>query len=162
MDGYIEDVCSVCGYEHRSDNLVYGSDYFAGVESKFVSGDEENGFITIDASLVQDINDVIVLSDGYQIGLVPSLETGFYGTGSVINVFDSDWNFIRSYVLAVQGDVNGDSVCDVLDCMLIELARNKHTTLDGVYLAAGDLAENGTIDTADYQEVVSRAKGDYI
>ena len=157
MEGYIEDVCSVCGYEHRSDKLVYGSDYFAGVESKFVSVDEENGFITIDASLVQDINDVIVLSDGYQIGLVPSLETGFYGTGSVINVFDSDWNFIRSYVLAVQGDVNGDSVCDVIDCMLIELARTNNRNLDGVYLSAGDLAGNGVIDDDDFNAIVNKA-----
>jgi hypothetical protein len=79
------------------------------------------------------------------------------GTGSSVQITDSTGAVIAEYTLVVRGDVNGDSVCDVLDCMLIELAQTHNTTLDGVYLAAGDLAENGEITVEDFSAVVNKA-----
>ena len=61
------------------------------------------------------------------------------------------------YTLVIRGDVNGDSVCDALDLMLIELARTNNTTLTGVYFTAANLSEDGTIDISDFNAAVNRA-----
>jgi hypothetical protein len=101
----------------------------------------------------------IALSNDATVTKTPSAsyeENSFYGTGSKITVYDNDL-LLGEYVLVVEGDVNGDSVCDVIDCMLLELAKNNHTTLEDEYFLAADLAENGLITTDDFEAVVNKA-----
>ena len=40
--------------------------------------------------------------------------------------------------------------------MLVELARNNQTTLEGAYYAAANLAEDDQIDMNDFSAVVNR------
>jgi hypothetical protein len=113
--------------------------------------------LLLDISACTDISDAIIEMDGYTLTTTPNSDYGFIGTGSTVQVTDSSGTQVAEYTLIVRGDVNGDSVCDVLDCMLIELAQNHNTTLEGVYLAAGDLAENGEITVEDFSAVVNKA-----
>ncbi len=80
----------------------------------------------------------------------------FLGTGTKITVFDND-EISSEYTLVVDGDINGDSVCDVLDCAQVALASNGFAQISGAYLEAGDADDNGEIDVTDYQSIVNSA-----
>ncbi|MBR2876030.1 MAG: leucine-rich repeat protein, partial [Clostridia bacterium] len=157
MEGSIEDICPVCGFVNSSETLVYVNDYITAVDTKNVALDSSDNTLTLDISASKDLNEAIVEMEGYTLSTTPNSDYGFIGTGSTVQVTDSSGTQVAEYTLVVRGDVNGDSVCDVLDCMLIELAQNHNTTLDGVYLAAGDLTENGEITVEDFSAVVNKA-----
>lgn len=61
------------------------------------------------------------------------------------------------YILAVYGDTNGDSVCDVLDCFDVERASNGNGSLSGAFSRAGDINSDDVIDVMDYQAIVNKA-----
>ena len=156
MEGLIEDICTVCGLVHSSEKLVYVNDYITAVDSKNVVLDTTDDTLVLDISACQDITEAIVEMDGYNVTTTPNSNYGFIGTGSTVQVTDAIGTKVAEYTLVVRGDVNGDSVCDVLDLMLIELARTNNRNLDGVYLSAGDLAENGVIDDDDFNAIVNK------
>ncbi len=155
--GSIEDKCTVCGFIHRQENLMYVNEYIATVDYTNTTIDTNNDFIILDISNSNNLTQSIVVMDGYILNTTPNSDYGYYGTGSKVQVTDSNGTQVAEYTLVVRGDVNGDSVCDVLDCMLIELARNNHKELNGIYLNAGDLTENGSIDVYDFEAVVNKA-----
>ncbi len=105
------------------------------------------------------ITDLIKISDNAVHYALPSFSNGkedFFGTGSSVVVYlngepDSVFN------LVVYGDLNGDSVCDALDCAELEKAANGHTTLNGNYFSAADMNINSKIDSRDYQNAVNKA-----
>ncbi len=107
----------------------------------------------------KNITDLIKVSDNATHYALPSYSNGkenYFGTGSSVVVYlngepDSVFN------LVVYGDLNGDSVCDVLDCAEIEKAANKQITLNGNYFTAGDMNNNNKIDVRDYQSMVNKA-----
>ena len=105
-----------------------------------------------------DIKKIIGVSDYAEIVINPSYsygDTEYYGTGTVITVFEKG-KYDRDYTLIVAGDVNGDSVCDVLDASQVSSAFTGLTTLSGVYKTAADSNSNDRIDAEDYQSVVNR------
>ena len=155
--GSIEDKCTVCGFIHRQENLMYVNEYIATVDYTNTTIDTNNDFIVLDISNSSNLTQSIFVMDGYTLNTIPNSDYGYYGTGSKVQVADSTGTQVDEYTLVVRGDVNGDSVCDVLDCMLIELARNNHKELNGIYLNAGDLTENGSIDVYDFEAVVNKA-----
>ncbi|MBR2876649.1 MAG: leucine-rich repeat protein, partial [Clostridia bacterium] len=157
MEGSIEDICPVCGFVNSSEILVYVNNYITAVDTKNVVIDASAATLTLDISASKDLSEAIVVMDGYTLKVIPNSDYGFLGTGSKVQIIDSTGNVVAEYTLVVRGDVNGDSVCDVLDCMLIELVQTHNTTLDGVYLAAGDLTENGEISIEDFSAVVNKA-----
>ncbi len=107
----------------------------------------------------KNIKDLIKFSGYTTHYATPSYSNGeenFYGTGSSVIVYlngkpDSVFNVI------VYGDLNGDSVCDVLDCVEIEKAANGHTTLSGNTFSAADMNNNNKLDSRDYQNAVNKA-----
>lgn len=117
--------------------------------------------LSIKASETQtkNITDLINFSGYTTHYSVPSFSNGnenFFGTGSSVVVYlngepDSVFN------LVVYGDLNGDSVCDALDCAELEKAANGHTTLNGNYFSAADMNNNSKIDSRDYQNAVNKA-----
>ena len=80
----------------------------------------------------------------------------FLGTGTKITVFENN-EISSEYTLVVEGDVNGDSVCDVIDCAEIQRASSGFKQLEGAYLKAGDEDDNGEIDINDYQSIINSA-----
>ena len=55
------------------------------------------------------------------------------------------------------GDLNGDGVCDALDCMLAELTRTSCMELKDEYLTAADYTEDSEVDLDDFQQIVNKA-----
>ena len=104
-----------------------------------------------------------VLVDVYgdaTITVTPSLKSGekeWYGTGTVISVYNGE-ELIDDFYLLVEGDVTGDSVCDVLDCMSVELMRKGNATREGVYFMAADTNEDEKVNIDDLQNIANIAK----
>ncbi len=80
----------------------------------------------------------------------------WYGTGSSLLIYHNGGTR-EEFTLIVQGDVNGDSAVDVLDCFAVSLNANNQKNLEGHYKTAADLDCNGEIDIVDYQQVVNLA-----
>ncbi len=80
----------------------------------------------------------------------------YFGTGSYVVVYENGAPN-TTFNLVVYGDINGDSICNVLDCFEAEKAANGHTELTDVYSLAADTDQNGVIDITDYQDIVNRA-----
>ncbi len=105
---------------------------------------------------VDDIR--ISLDDNY------TLENGeekFVGTGATITIYTTQAGVkvpLSTIKVVVKGDVTGDGVVDVLDCMIVELASTKYTEINGVYNLAADLAPNSVIDENDLGEVANLAR----
>ncbi len=155
QNGLRIDVCPVCKLVLSEDTLVYIDDNIAGVESYSVN--EENGIIYTSVSLCQNPEKFITVADGCKLSAIPSNSAGFYGTGSTVNIVDSDGNIIKSYQLSVKGDVNGDGFCDVLDCMRVQLHSTGWICMGGAYLMAADFTGDGNLTAEDYQAEVSYA-----
>jgi hypothetical protein len=155
MEGSVEEICSVCGFINSSNKLLWLNDYITAVDTKNVV-DTTSNMLLLDISACTDISDAIIEMDGYTLTAIPNSSYGFIGTGSKLKVTTTNGTQVAEYTLVVRGDVNGDSVCDVLDCMLVELARNNQITLEGVYYVAANLAEDDQIDMDDFSAVVNR------
>ncbi len=156
-EGVKEDICPICGFINSSEKLVYMNDYIAAVGDKNVVIDSTNNYIILDISASQNLSEAILPMDGYTLITTPSSDYGFFGTGSKVQVTDSNGTQVAEYTLVVRGDVNGDSVCDVFDLMVMQSATNNPTTLEGAYFVAGDLTEEGEITDTDFEAVVTKA-----
>ena len=58
------------------------------------------------------------------------------------------------------GDINGDSVCDVLDTMLCERYVNSFEELNDVALKSTEFTGDGEVDVHDYAQMVNLSLGD--
>lgn len=156
-EGSLEDVCPVCNYVNYSKKLVWINEYISAIDTKNAELDTLTNMLLIDLSAVKDINEAIIEMDGYTLAVVSTSKYGFIGTGSILKVSDTYGTDVAEYTLVIRGDVNGDSVCDVLDCMNVELCANGWLNTEGAYFTAGDLNEDGVITKEDYQSVVNKA-----
>ncbi len=87
----------------------------------------------------------------------PSL-LSYFGTGSKITAKDNATSVETDYVVIIGGDLNGDSVCDSLDCMLGDLMLTGKQSTDGFdLLAAG--ADGDLIEIDDFQRILNIAVG---
>lgn len=138
-----------------------GMGYFTATENSKI--DYEKSLIIAENDFYADVKSFVNLSEKAKLTAIPSSsynEFSFFGTGSVITVYENTTP-VAEYTVVVKGDVNGDSVCDTLDCMLVELARHEsnNVSLEGVYLVAGDFTEDEKIDIKDFQQIVDEATG---
>lgn len=158
-EGSIQDICPICNYLNSDDKLIWLNNHITSVSTKNAVLNTTDDTLLLDISACKDINEAIVEMDGYTLTTAPTSSYGFIGTGSKVQVADSTGTQVAEYTLVVRGDVNGDSVCDVLDLMLIELARqtNNNVTLEGAYFAAANLSEDSEINIDDFNAVVNRA-----
>lgn len=103
----------------------------------------ENTVCSIDQIIKSATNADIVYSDT------------FCGTGSTVTITTE--NDTQTYTLVVDGDINGDSACDVLDSHLASLFSNEIETPSSaqIYAAGGKDAEE--ISVAEYSRIVNKS-----
>ncbi len=83
------------------------------------------------------------------------------GTGTIVNVLDTDGNVVESYVLVIFGDVNGDGAVDTGDSGDIELhdawgyeLSSNGMRFDLAYqVFAADVCYDETVDTSDSGDI---------
>ncbi len=128
-------------------------------ETESCTIDYANELIYVSIAGLASLDDIIYVPTNSMVFTEASLVSGSYeflGTGSIITVFDGN-DISSEYTLVVEGDVNGDSVCDVLDAMQVALVSNGHRTLDGAYAMAADSNSDDIVDVTDYQSIVNKA-----
>ena len=111
-------------------------------------------FIYTQALKCNDISEFAVAKEGYTIETTKD-ENAYYGTGCVMTVL-KDGEAVKAYTIIVKADINGDGVCDALDCTELEKHINNHKQLDGNGLAAADLNNDGIIDAADLELMLEK------
>lgn len=121
--------------------------------------DNENLMIHTTVQNCSDITEILGLSESVAVVPTASCVNGnleLYGTGTVITVFDGN-NYIGDFTLIVEGDLNGDSVCNVLDTFEAERASNGHidVSTEQIYAANGMVSDE--LNVTSYQNVVNIA-----
>lgn len=119
----------------------------------------EENIIFTSTDLCKNIETLLNFSDSVTYEISASHKTSsteLLGTGSIISIFKNDEK-VGEYKVIIAGDLNGDSVCDVLDVMITELCytNNKIPSADECYAANG--SKKVTIDEASFQYVVNTA-----
>jgi hypothetical protein len=121
--------------------------------------DSYNNMIVASTELCNDVNSFIATSESYDLfvnGQPATTSTAYIGTGSIISIYDGDF-LVDDFTMVVEGDTNGDSVCDALDAAQVILASNDVGGLSGAYKMAADSDSDGDIDVYDYQTVVNKS-----
>lgn len=99
----------------------------------------------------------IVEADAYTVFTIPSYVGGgnnYCGTGATLYFF-KDGMLVYTYKLVVYGDLNGDSIIDVIDCTISERAFTGKQALASDYLLATDFNNDGSVEINDYQQVIN-------
>ncbi len=106
-----------------------------------------NGMLVTNAIECCDISNIATIKDGYTTEVVESHES-YCGTGSVIKIFE-DSKLVASYTLIVRGDINGDSVCDVLDYNIIQKIIADPSSYSTIEKMAADVNGDGQVTDND-------------
>ena len=121
--------------------------------------DYDNKIVFTSVYNSKTLNSLLLPTDNVMLFPVASRTVGnddFYGTGSSVSVFENN-KLVSDYTVIVKGDLNGDSVCDVLDIMMTEQYSSSHgaASQNQTYAANGCISEN--VDINSYQSVVNTA-----
>ncbi len=110
--------------------------------------------IFTDVFTCDSINDLVTASGSTSVSTADS--ASFLGTGTVI-IVSNNGEDVSSLTIIVNGDLNGDSVCDVLDVQEAQRysVNIKTPTENEIYAANGTVAESITLQT--YQDMVNKA-----
>lgn len=120
----------------------------------------ENDFVFTTIDVCENIENLVKFSDNITYEVSASLKnstTEFLGTGSIVSIYENGEK-IKEYTIIVNGDLNGDSVCDVIDAALAELCstNNRIPSANECYAANGMSSKN-VIDVDSLQNVVNIA-----
>ena len=121
--------------------------------------DYDNHLIFSTLCAQSDMSQMVNIPESMNYYTVPSTvykNYYWYGTGSSLLIYHNGGT-CEKFTLIVQGDVNGDSAVDVLDCFAVSLDANNQKNLEGHYKTAADIDRNDEIDVVDYQQVVNLA-----
>ncbi len=118
-----------------------------------------NGEITSSGLLITD--NQLMTSEAFTGNISPDVTPSqvsdfksYIGTGSTVTLTNNLSEFRLSVV--VRGDINGDSVCDVMDGMLCERIVNQGAESDVLTIAGCDSDNNGVITAQDFSALVNR------
>lgn len=83
------------------------------------------------------------------------LKTGnLVGTGSKINIKDTSNKIISTYTIKIYGDVNGDSIIDIIDLLSVKQHIENIEKLNDIYYSAAKVTKTNTdIDIIDLLSV---------
>ena len=145
-------VVSPVGSAPEASAKLSGSEIFSYNENVAVSLDELVFFTY--KYLVTDGK--ALFESSFDYGVEPSHKyLSYWGTGTEITLTNGDNKCVFS--LCVKGDINGDSVCDVLDTMLCERYVNGFENLQGVELESTELTGDDEVDVQDYAQIVNQS-----
>lgn len=128
-------------------------------DSEDTTLDFNNKILITKINTCSDSKDIVNFSENTEVVANASYIKGttqYYGTGTTLTLFENGVH-IGDYTVVVVGDLNGDSVCDVLDANRTEQISNGHksaTELEA-YAANGKVSE--VVDVNSYQNVVNTA-----
>lgn len=114
--------------------------------------DYEKKIVFADIWCETDIAEFVQSVGGGSVEAIPN-SSGFLGTGSTV-VFNDGTKDI-TYNVVIAGDVDGDSVCDVIDAALVNLAVSEKLELSAVSKCAATLVAGKEVDVYDYQNIVN-------
>ena len=91
-------------------------------ESEAGTGDATfTGYIYgVEPEYAEDVNSVFEVAGDGEIEIIANEAGSEAGTGTIVNVLDTDGNAVESYVLVIFGDVNGDGMVDAVDAGDVE------------------------------------------
>lgn len=121
--------------------------------------DINNKIIFTKNNACSDSENIITFSDSSQVISTASFKNGnteYLGTGSKLTIFDNGV-YVTDYTIVVIGDLNGDSVCDVLDATKTEQIINGHDTATDIQMYAANGYVGNSLDITSYQFVVNTA-----
>lgn len=154
-DGEKQQTCLNCSQIINTENIP--KIFVAPVENTDTTIDDD--FIFTSNDLCNDIESIVNFSDNVTYEISASFKTStteFLGTGTIISIYENGEK-VSEYKIIVAGDLNGDSVCDVLDvaCTELSLTNNRIPSADECYAANGN--KKTIIDEASFQYVVNTA-----
>ena len=117
--------------------LTVSESYILGVDPRF------SGSVT-------DFNDLLQLEAGEYLNNYTPFTGTYAGTGTTLDRRNSSDELVSQYTCVVLGDVNGDSVVDVLDAFFIQLQNKNGVTLTGAFRKASDLNKDGQYNDTDF------------
>ncbi len=118
--------------------------------------DHVNKRIYTDVYNLSNIYSLITVTDEkshFALGSQYSNGNHIWGTGSTITIYEGENR--ADYTLIINGDINGDSVIDVLDVSYIEKTMNNNYELDDHSAVAADVNGDSQITVADYQQALN-------
>ncbi len=146
-------------------NMTFTTDHFSTYEFEFTTGEQKYLFAQKGSEI--DYTNKLIFSNKYLAKefksivtyLIPATikvntdESGYFGTGTSIDL--SKDNTTDNYTVIVNGDLNGDGVCDVIDAATAQLysAGFYEPTENEIYAANGCVSDE--IDILSYQNVVN-------
>lgn len=140
----------------ESDAEVYAEqnsmEYFTYINS--VLNPDEFTLVT-EKTLISDIEKLIGGTAEYTATPSDSYKAKYYGTESKVEIINGENTL--TVTLCVIGDLNGDSVVDVLDCALCERAVNERLDLNIYQEISSDLNADGEITVNDYSAMINKA-----
>lgn len=143
-----EDVANQKGFDFIDISTIYSVDV---KNAEFV-----DGMFVVDNIEKAEIQKFVTPVDEYTVSVTPKYN-GVYSTGTKLEIKDKDGVTLKEHTLVVKGDVNGDGVCDVLDCMVVELAGTGNMILSHSSFLAGDMATDGEITENDLGAIANKA-----
>lgn len=146
-------------YTHNNSDSIYmdiSSPVLRAIESidEDTTIDYENKYIFTSKSLVKDIKNLLFVDYNYELNYA---DKNIFCTGEELLLNETLGDNDEGYTFIVNGDLNSDGVCDVLDASYAALVASgkKNATKDAIYAANGEIAD--VIDVEDYQSVVNKA-----
>ncbi len=137
----------------------YSSTYYGfaitSVTAKYANNviDHIKKLIITDTQGCININDMLICSEGV-VAVATANSSGFLGTGSAVSITINEIS-LGDYTVVINGDIDGDSICDVLDAVLVERAANGHCEFDELQIRASGTVED-TVCATDYQRIINR------
>lgn len=123
---------------------------YTGIIVGFDFGDPEEWNTSIPADDETYYTDRFDVKDGYSLRVTESsLMSGYYGTGTTLEVLDSSDNVVEKYVAIIFGDINGDTYIDGCDVTIINGAITGVDTLNDIQKIAADADGNKIINDND-------------
>ena len=126
-------------------------------DDEAVNIDYDNNIVFSSAGLCMDISGYVSTAEDFTLDTNESAvagDTKLYGTGSKVNI-TLDGDVLDEYTVFTVGDLNGDSVCDVIDAAFAHRysAGLEEPTQNEIYAANGCILDE--LDATSYQNVVN-------